>query len=314
MKVVVIGPGALGCLLAATLARTASEIDLWLLDHRSDRAARLADQGVILEEGDHRSLVKIQATADVSEIGGPANLVFLCVKSHNTTQSLITSKPLFSDESLLLTFQNGIAHLAMVRKFYKALPWAVGVTSQGATLIGPGHVRHGGQGITRVGFLEPSSKVAASRLQEAASLLVQADMETEVVANIVDHVWNKLLVNVGINALTAILSCSNGELLLSSSAKERLEAAVQEAARVARAKRIRIIDDPVALTKEVCQATAKNTSSMLQDVLNKRPTEIDAINGAVVQEAKKLGIPVPVNEELVKQVKEIEKGYLKNFS
>ena len=314
MKVVVIGPGALGCLLAATLGRTAKGLDLWLLDHKKSRAARLADQGLILEEGNQQYQVKVHVTADPSKTGGSADLFFLCVKAHDTAKSLHKAKPLLTSESLLLTFQNGIAHLPIVSKLGGNHSWAVGVTSQGATLINPGHVRHGGRGITRVGFLESPPSWAMAQLEAAAALLTSAGIETEVVTNIVDHVWNKLLVNVGINPLTAILSCSNGELLDSPSVEARLEAAVQEAALVARAKGIGIVDDPVALTKEVCHATRNNYSSMFQDVLNKRPTEINAINGAVVEEAKELGISVPVNEKLVNEIKEIEKGYLKNFA
>lgn len=310
MKVVVIGPGALGCLLAATLARNAEDLDLWLLDHRKSRALTVARQGLVLEEREQLYRFQIQATADVLEIGGSADLIFLCVKAHDIVPSLERLTPLLVANTLLVTFQNGIAHLPIMSKLNGNFLWAVGVTSQGATLIGPGHVRHGGRGITRLGFLDPSPEEALSQLHEAAALLNKVGIETEVVANIIEHVWNKLLVNVGINPLTAILSCSNGNLLESATAEARLEAAVREAANVAKAKGIKVVDDPVALTKKVCHATRDNHSSMLQDVLNKRPTEIDAINGAVVEAAKELGIAVPVNEKLVSEVKEVEKGYL----
>ena len=82
---------------------------------------------------------------------------------------------------------------------------------------------------------------------------------------------------------------------------------------MARAKGVGVVADPVAMTKQVCRATRENYSSMFQDVLKKRPTEIDAINGAIVKEAHSLGIAVPVNEKLVQQIKKIESGYLKNF-
>ncbi len=314
MKVVVIGPGALGSLLAATLSRSEKDFDLWLLDHRRARAATLADQGLILEEGKQRYHVKVQAVADASEIGGSADYIFLCVKAYDTRRSIQQAHPLFSEKSLLLAFQNGIAHLPILKEFCKNYRWAVGVTSQGATLVGPGYVRHGGRGITRLGFLEPPSPPALAQLYDAAALLKKAGFEAEVAPNIVEHIWNKLLVNVGINPLTAILSCPNGKLLEIPTAETQLEAAVLEAASVARAKGINIVPDPVALTREVCRATSNNKSSMLQDVLNERPTEIDAINGAVVLEAHRLGIPVPVNEKLVREIKNIERGYLKNFS
>ena len=124
MKVVVIGPGALGCLLAATLARSDKDLDLWLLDHRRTRAATLADQGVILEEGNHQYRARVQATADAREVNGPADFIFLSVKAHDTRSSVQQAKPLFSEKSLLVTFQNGIAHLPILKKSCKNYRWS----------------------------------------------------------------------------------------------------------------------------------------------------------------------------------------------
>lgn len=309
MKIVVIGPGALGCLLAASLGIKSDGHEIWLVDHDKNRAALLAGQGLILEEGDNQYSCRINATTDIKKIGLPADLFFLCVKAHAVENSLKQTAVSLTENSLLITFQNGIKHLDIVDKMCGSALWAVGVTAQGATLIRPGHIRHGGQGLTRLGFLRSPSKKAQELLRNAAVLLTRADVETEVVPDIIDHVWNKLLVNVGINPLTAILSWSNGQLLDSAEAETTLAAAVLEAADVARAKGIKITEDPVAMTKQVCQATKDNISSMLQDVQKKRPTEIDAINGAIVEEAHKFGIPVPVNEELVRKVKEIESNY-----
>jgi 2-dehydropantoate 2-reductase len=143
--------------------------------------------------------------------------------------------------------------------------------------------------------------------------MTAAGLETEAVTDILDHIWGKLLINVGINALTAIQNCPNGHLLKSAELKKCLAGAVREAAEVAKAKGVCLTEDPVAATLEVCKATGKNISSMLQDVRNKRLTEIDAINGAVIAEARLLEIPTPINEELIRQVHVIEKGYLEKF-
>jgi 2-dehydropantoate 2-reductase len=147
-------------------------------------------------------------------------------------------------------------------------------------------------------------------LHRTASLLDSAGMQTVVTRNPLQHVWAKLFVNVGINALTALWGCKNGELLDSSSTREIMEKAVREAEIIARAKGIEVDADPVAATFAVCRTTADNTSSMLQDVQQKRRTEIDAINGAIVVEGIKLGIPAPVNTELVRQIKELERSYV----
>jgi 2-dehydropantoate 2-reductase len=141
-------------------------------------------------------------------------------------------------------------------------------------------------------------------------MLAAGGLETEIVEDMQVQVWAKLFVNVGINALTAIHGCRNGDLLDMPAVRAQLVEAVQEATAVARALVIPIVADPVAATLEVCRATAENISSMRQDVQQQRSTEIDAINGAVVEHGHRLQIPVPINELLVSKVKEIEADYL----
>jgi 2-dehydropantoate 2-reductase len=109
--------------------------------------------------------------------------------------------------------------------------------------------------------------------------------------------------------LTAIHGCPNGKLLESAETKDELAAAVREGEAVARALGIEMIGDPLAMTLDVCSKTARNLSSMLQDVNNKRLTEIESINGAIVASGKNLGIPTPVNDELVRKVREMEQSY-----
>ena len=315
MRIVVVGPGALGSLFAATLtlhsgAEGKEKHELWLLDHNESRARLLTDKGLLLERGGELFSCPARATSSAAEIGG-ADLVLLCVKSYDVASGLNRAAPLLGPGTLLLTLQNGIAHLDLMAAMARNCLAAVGVTSLGATLLAPGHVRYGGSGLTRVGFLHhPQTTSGAARLKATADLLNSVGLQTEIVADIRSQVWAKLLVNVGINGLTAIHGCRNGVLLDMQEVRDRLTAAVREAAAVARASGIRLAADPVAVTVEVCQATRDNISSMLQDVRLKRPTEIDAINGAVVALGHQLHLPVPMNESLVRQVKELENNYL----
>lgn len=312
MKIAVIGPGSLGCLLAASIA-CRSDHDVWLLDHDPERAAQIGEHVFLEEEGNTFSC-PVKATCSTSEIG-TAHLILLCVKSGDVQKALKEAASLFSGSSLLITFQNGIGHLQALEEIAVHGAVALGVTSHGATLAGPGHVRHAGKGPTRIGYLPGVVGVNdAARVTAAATLLTKSGIKTESVPNIIEYVWSKLLVNVGINALTAIYACPNGQLLKNEDARNRLERAVVEAAMVARAKGITVESDPLEAAFTVCQATADNISSMLQDVRKKRPTEIDAINGAVVQEARILGIPVPENEKIVREIKEIERKFLLKVS
>ncbi|MCX5876493.1 MAG: 2-dehydropantoate 2-reductase [Deltaproteobacteria bacterium] len=306
-RVAVVGPGALGCLLATTLCRIRG--DIWVLDHDSQRAALLQYSGLTLERAGRIEHFPIQATADAQEIG-PVALVLLCVKSPALGQTLPSLLPLLTKNTLLFAWQNGIGHLPVLAGAELPCAVALAVTSLGAHLVGPGRVRFGGAGATSLGFLDEASLEAQLALQEAAELFRVAGLEVRVEADILAQVWNKLLVNVGINALTALHNCENGALLENGEALALMRAAVLEAASVAQAKGIAIAPEPVARTIAVCQATAGNISSMLQDVRGNRRTEIEAINGAVLEEARRLGIPAPVNAELFAAVKALEKKYL----
>jgi 2-dehydropantoate 2-reductase len=307
--IVIIGPGALGCLLAARLG-AAGQHAIWFLDHDPARAAFLTRQGVQFTEAGRQSRVPVQATTDAGHIG-PADLVLLCVKSYDVATSLLQARPLLAPTTLLISFQNGISHLDLLAADTGRGLRAVGVTAMGATRTGPGEIAFGGAGLTRIGFQAQVDQEASQRLAQAAATMTAAGMPTEAVPAILPHVWAKLLVNTGINALTALYDCTNGGLLDIPLARVQLANAVREAAAVAQAKGITLPDDdPVARTLEVCQATASNISSMLQDIRHHRRTEIDAINGAVVDAARLMGLPAPANEELVRRVKVLETGSL----
>ncbi|MDP2002754.1 MAG: 2-dehydropantoate 2-reductase, partial [Desulfurivibrionaceae bacterium] len=203
-----------------------------------------------------------------------------------------------------------IGHLPVLQEAELPCPVALAVTSLGAHLVGPGRVRFGGEGATSFGFLREAPEEAKTALQETAELFRRAGFEVRVAEDIQAQVWDKLLVNVGINALTAIHGCENGALLGNPVALQLMRAAVLEAAEVALAKGIAIAPDPVARTIAVCRATASNISSMLQDVRHARQTEIEGINGAVLEEARRLGIPAPVNAKLFAAVRGVEQSYL----
>src|SRR5210317_211003 len=128
-----------------------------------------------------------------------------------------------------------------------------------------------------------------------AEFFNQAAIETEAVDDVRSVVWNKLLINIGINAITALSGIKNGQILDLENTRELSRAAVEEAMAVARAQDITVKENAVDIVFKVAEATAVNRSSMGQDVDNNRQTEIAAINGFIVSEAQKLGIAAPVN-------------------
>lgn len=304
MRTAVIGPGALGCLFAAGLSvKTACQV--WLLDHNRKRAAGLGNTVLLIEENEEYK-AGVTVTADPEEIGS-VDLVLLCVKSFAVKEALARASLLFHSESLLIAFQNGIVHPELIKQ--AALPGhaALGVTSEGATLLAPGRVSHRGRGQTYLGFPGETEPEGWKKLEEAGWLLAEAGFANNVVPEIRSYLWEKLLVNAAINGLTVIYDCKNGGLLTNPGARELMVEAVKEGAAVARASGIDPGPDPVAHTEEVCRKTSENISSMLQDIHRGSSTEISAINGALVAKAEILGLETPVNRMIIAGVREIER-------
>ncbi len=312
MRIAIVGPGAMGTLLAALLCQNQSR-EVWLLDHNRERAAQIAQSGLILEKDERRIPLPIRAASEAADIG-PCDLVFLCVKSYQVEAALLAARPLLFEGTLLVALQNGIGHIELLQRQNIPGHWALGVTTMGATLLAPGQVRHGGHGLTRLGFTDDVSTIWQNRLADCVDILVQAGLDAQVSENIMAHIWGKLFVNVGINALTALHDCPNGNLLEDAALRVRMEAAVLEASVVAKGLGVEVLHDPLKATREVCRATAHNISSMLQDVRKKQRTEIAAINGAVVRLAAQLGMPAPVNAELSQKIQALEATYLPVFS
>lgn len=156
---------------------------------------------------------------------------------------------------------------------------------------------------------EPDGTLS-DRLKKIGAMFEKSNIPVKLSKNVIGLIWGKLLVNVGINALTAVTGLRNGRMTELPEAEELLVLAVKEGIEVALAAGIRLeTDDPVEYTKNVARMTGPNRSSMLQDVMNRRQTEIDVINGAIVDEGRRLKIPTPVNLALTNLVRIRQKSY-----
>ena len=305
MKVTIIGPGATGILLATHLARAKNEV--WLLDKRTERAQTIRKEGIRVE-GLSRIAAKVNASVEAREIGR-CDAVILCVKSYDTEEAIKKAVDLIKEETYVLTLQNGIGNIQILNDVVGEDKVIAGVTQQAATLLGVGHLRHTGRGETIIGR---ANKKPLGKARVILGLLNQSGLSAHSTRDINVLIWSKLVINVGINALSAITRLKNGLLLDYPGARELMRQAVSEALRVAKRKRIKLsYDDPIQKVESVCKVTCANLSSMLQDVLNKKQTEIDFINGAIVRQGKSLGIVTPVNEVLTNLVNTIEASYAK---
>ena len=304
MKIAIVGPGAMGSLFAAYLSKSKEEV--WLLDKNAERAEKINNKGLNVEgvSGDWQA--KVNAAAKAEAIG-EVDLVIICVKSYDTKEAITSAKQLVGRGATVLTLQNGLGNIEIIGEVVGQERVIGGVSNQGATLLDIGRIRHAGRGETIIGRIDGKIPVELRQIRE---IFNKVGLETRISRDIKGLLWSKLIINCGINALTALTRLNNGRLIEFDGSSRVLRDAVTEAVKVAKRKKIKLIyDDPLAKVEAVCEATAANVSSMLQDVLRKKRTEIDSINGVIVRQAKSLGINVPVNSVLVDLVKTIEASY-----
>jgi 2-dehydropantoate 2-reductase len=303
MRIVIMGAGAMGSLFGGLLAFSGEEV--WLVDIREDHIQALGSAGLAVEEEGKIRTISVHATKEVAPIG-KADLILFFVKAYHTKKAVSDALVLQKEDTLFLTLQNGLGNEEAICKRVDPKKVILGVTNHGATFLGPGRIRHAGWGKTYVGELDGN---VTARVTQLAQVFMGAGIETEVSTNIHQLIWNKLFVNVGLNAVAALTGLKNGQVLDHPETLRLLETLVSEAVTVARKKGIPIEGNPLEKVKAVLEITRENRCSMGQDFDNRRKTEIDAINGAVVREAERLGISVPYNQMITDLVKVIEKRF-----
>jgi 2-dehydropantoate 2-reductase len=307
MHFLIVGPGAMGCLFASRLKRAGYAVTL--LDYIRERAEKITRQGIMVEgvTGEYR----VEVPVEVGEIGSEPDYVLICVKAIKTMEVGKAIAPWLPPQTSVVTLQNGIGNLEILMDIFGKNRVLGGVTAEGATVLGWGRIRHAGQGST----LFAPKGAPHSPLGPLVAAFNRAGFKTDSADNLETLMWGKLIINVGINALTAITGLKNGRLPELRGTRLVMEEAVKEAVAVAEAKNIRLpYQDPLGRVTEVCRDTAGNIASMLQDILNKKVTEVDFINGAIVKEGEILGISTPVNRTLTLLVQTIQETFPERIS
>lgn len=286
-------------LFAARLAQAGREITMlgtWQagLDAIRENGVRLLDSN----GNEHQ--FNIQVTDNPRDCVGIKDALVL-VKAWQTERAATQLKECLAEDGLAVTLQNGLGNRETLMQSLGLNRVALGVTTTGATLLGAGLVKAGGEGLISI-----ERNPAFGPLEEA---LRSANFNVQIVDDAQSLIWGKLVINSAINPLTALLRVKNGELLERPPAREMMRNLARETAQVANAEKIKLpFDDPIAAVEDVARKTATNHSSMLQDVLRGAPTEIDAICGAIVEIAQKHEVSTPANWACWQLVRAINSG------
>jgi len=264
----------------------------------SAHLTEVAANGLRLTEFDGEThVVPIETTSNPADVEG-SDIVLVLVKSWATADAVKPLRPFLTRDAAVLTLQNGLGNAAVLRtslldRGVRPHVW-LGVTTQAAVRTAPGEVVHTGRGITAIGRRKSTVN---ERIQQLARVMSTASLQAIAVDDIHRWVWRKLAVNCAINPLTALAGVTNAAIHDDAGLAKAAAQIAQEVVAIARAQSITIdMADVTSAIEEVARQTGANRSSMLMDVAQQQRTEIDAINGAIVLEGVRLGIPTPIND------------------
>jgi 2-dehydropantoate 2-reductase len=310
-EIAVMGGGALGMLLAGKLAAAGCDVALWT--RSEEQAVLIARQGITIEGADlESSLVVPVRTIPLRDVPpGYRGNVLLTVKQTAVTPPLVEflTKTLADDGAVTL-FQNGIGHVEPIAASLPGRRLLAAVTTEGALRTGLSSVRHTGSGETWIGPpTDASNESAASREHDETlvRMMKQAGFSVWVSNHIRERMLRKLTINAVVNPLTALWRVTNGELTATSDRKAVMQALFRETVCILQTAGLSGTETSELWLNVlgVCASTSENRSSMLQDVLAGRTTEIDAMNGAVCRMAVSAGIEAPLNAAVTALVKGI---------
>ena len=306
--VIVLGAGAMGSLFGATLAQ--GGLAVTLVDVRADHIGAVNAHGLKIRGYGGERTVRVRATDCAGELPR-AGVVLVQTKAMDTAAAVESIRRVFGPETVAVSFQNGLGNEEVIGGIVGPDRVLAGLTAQGATRIGPGVVRNYGDLPTYVGEMRGGASARAERIARA---FTAAGLPTHASADIRRDMWKKLLGNVGLSPTSAITNLTQAGIMSVPELREVVLAAVDEAAAVGAAEGVELDAEEArsVLLKLVDPSgggTGHARSSACIDILNRRRTEVDWINGSIVRLGEKHGVPTPVNRTLVGAVKGLEKHF-----
>lgn len=310
MKIAIVGAGALGSLFACLLRESGQDVVLVDRNRKTIRTIRSKGIWLVDPTGVERNIrVPIMLSP---RLEGPIDIVLLFVKTYDTRAAVNCTNHVVGPKTYVGSFQNGVGNMEVIaetvpenRVFCGSLPYS-------SMQLADNRIRFsGGSGVLRLAKFD---NVSDPDFLEIAAVFKQTGFPVEVAKDSQAALWNKLLMNAAANPLSAITGLSCREMLDDQHLQEIMSLAVKEVAAVATAKGVAIdeANDPVRPLFRALQGIGENKTTMLQDVERHGKTEIESINGAVIREADRLGLSVPVNRLLFHLVQSLERRTLMN--
>ncbi len=304
MKILVLGAGAMGCLYGGLLKEKGN--DVILVDVSKAQVDEINANGLELETSEGRRVISINAKY-AHEVSEQPELLILFTKTIHSKSALESLKEKIGADTIVLSLQNGLGNDEVIKEFVSTDRIIIGTTNFPSDLLQVGKVRSKGKGFTR---MMSCNGEMTEKLKEVEAMLNDAGFNCRITEDVFVSIWEKVAFNAACNALTAVTGLRLGDVGGTKEGKELARLIINEVVSVANKKNISANAENVyKLVEQDFIEHADHIPSMMQDVLENRITEIDFINGAVVKEAEKLGMNVPVTKVLYQLISIIQKNY-----
>ena len=294
LKIAVMGAGAVGCYYGGLLARAGHTV---VLIARPLHVAAISQHGLRLQTTTFDTHVPLAASTDPAAVAG-ADVVLFCVKSTDTEGAGALIRPHLAANVLVLCLQNGVDNADRLRGVLPDHAVAAAVVYVATEMAGPGHVQHHGRGEL---VLEPSAHSGA-----LAQAFIAAGVPAEISAVVRGALWAKLILNCAYNAVSAITQLPYGQTVPGEGIQDLMRDVVAECLAVANAEGVQVPGDVDAAIRKIADTMRSQYSSTAQDLARGKRTEIDYLNGLIVQRGTALGVATPANRVLWALVKLLE--------
>lgn len=299
MKIAILGAGALGCIYGTYFAKNN---DVTMVVRRKEAADFINKYGITMVKDDEEVNEKVSAVLSGESID-VQDLIIVLVKGYDTQKALLGVLPAIDDNTLVLSLQNGMGNYENIVPYVDKPNIIMGTSGTGGHTISEAKVKLAGASYDYIG----SKEGAIDKVKIIEKLFLEAGLDNVIIEENIDKaIWSKLFINVGINALTALFEKKNSILIDNEYGNKLSRLLICEAVEVANKQGMGFGTEEVIENFEK-SLIAENKSSMFQDILLKRKTEIDTINGAIVKKGKELGVKTPYNEFISELIRAKEK-------
>ena len=294
-KVAVLGAGAMGCLFGGLMAEKG--LDVVLIDVWKEHVDAINKNGLKMDGHGGDRFIKIKATTDPSTLKTVDAIIIMC-KATALKTALTNSKNIIGDNTMLMSFQNGIGHEAIMQEIAGKDKVLGGTTTQASNIVGPGHIKNHGSLPSWIGEYEGGM---SDRVSNLAETFTAHNLETIAVADIKKRKWMKLFALTAIGPLSSVFNLHHTDLYITNKnqkvSRSLGKQIILETRAVAKADGVDVTEDEcLEMFNKIVDSKQTNKSSMCFDILNKRKTEIEFINGAVAKIGKSHGIKTPMND------------------